>query len=325
VTKQLELLALVGCVLLASCSSAVPVDDAGQPPADSGTPADGGESDAGPDDGGTSSDAGPGDGGEPDGGMDASVPDAGCVGTAAAQLAFVSAPQTLEARACSAALKVQLQTGCGVPVNTAANLPVAFAASSATTEFFGDGACIGKPAVFVIPGGANTLDIFFRDTASGTSTVTASATGLDAGSQLQTFSCPAGEKPCNGTTCIPNANCCTTADCTAPKICNAAGACRVPPCSGFVNGCTTFVPYDGGTIVLGSPFNPKCARTSTSASVRFSGTFHTLEQTCGPRDVTVSSFGSTYTASGFSSFGTYGFHCGAHPTSTFEVGAIQTP
>lgn len=317
---------LLGFVLAASCSSPVPIDeDAGQVGMDGGTPSDGGSSnDSGTNDGGSSNDAGLEDGGALDGGGGS---DAGCVGTAAAQLGFASAPQTLDARVCSAALKVQLQTACGAPVNTATDLPVAFAASGPLTEVFGDAACIGKPSVFVIPGGSNSLDVFFRDPSPGMTTISATAAGLDGGSQLETIVCATGEKACNANSCIPTANCCSNADCTAPKICKTNGQCGVPTCAAFVNGCTSsnFIQYDGGSIAVASPFNPKCVKTSTSSSVKFSnsGVIHPLEQTCGPKDVTLNTFGSTVTVTGLSSFGTYGFRCANH--TAFEFGTIQAP
>jgi hypothetical protein len=308
VTTLFGRLVVVGCVVSVSCSAPVPVEDAGQMESDAGV-----TNDAGSEDGGTSSDAG-----EEDGGFDA-----GCVGTTAAQLAIVSAPQMIDAKACSAPLKVQLQTACGTPVNAGADLPIDLTATIATTEFFGDLACIGKPSVFVIPAGADSLEVYFRDVAPGMTTISVTAAGVDAGSQVQTLACAAGEKACNGNSCIPVAQCCTDADCVAPRsICKAGGVCGVPPCSGFVNGCTSFVPYDGGTITLGSPFAPKCVSASSNASVKYSGTFHTLEQTCGPKDLNISKFGSVYTVTGQSSFATYGFHCGAH-NSTFEVGALK--
>ncbi len=293
-------------MLLASCSSFVPVAslDAGN------------RNDSGAQDGGF--DAGV------DAGLDPLV-DAGCGATDAVQVAFSSAPQTITARTCSAGLKVQLQNACGAPVSSQSDLPLAFAASVASTEFFGDPACIGKPALFAIPAGANNLEVYFLDSAPGNTLVSVNATGLDGGSQSQTIVCAAGEKACNASACIPVADCCTNADCTAPKLCNAAGQCKVPGCSAFVNGCTTFIAYDGGSIAIGAPFNPKCVRVNLNTSVRFSnsGIVHPLEQTCGPNQASPNTFGSTVTVTGLSSFGTYGFRCASHPN--FEIGAIQTP
>ncbi len=312
---RLELFAC--CVFLACSPPVTPVVDAG--PKDSGV----GGVDAGPD-GGDGMDGGGPDAGESDAGTDAGT-DAGCMGSVAAQLAFASPAQTIDARACSAPLKVQLQTSCGTPINTGQDLPVAFAATIATTEFFGDGACIGRPSVFLIPAGASTLDVYFRDVAPGMTAISATAAGVDGGSQAQTVVCGAGEKPCNGTSCIPVASCCDNTDCVAPKVCNAMQQCKVPACVGFVHGCTTFINYDGGSIAVASPFNPKCVRTSTGTTVRFSnsGSIHPLEQTCGPTEANLNPSGSNVTVTGLSSFGTYGFRCRSHPT--FEIGAVRTP
>ena len=276
-------------------------------------------------DAGMTEDAGEQDGGVMDAGSDAGV-DAGCMAMGASQLGFATAPQTINANApCSGALKVQLQTACGVPVSAAVNLQVVFSASSASTELFGDSSCIGKPSMFVIPAGASDLDVFFRDSAPGMSTLTATALGVDAGTQVETFVCAAGEKPCKATSCIPMANCCSNTDCGGPKICKATGKCGVPPCSGFVNGCSSFVNYDGGFITIGSSgFSPKCVQAQSFSSVKYTGSLHSLEQTCGNKDLTINKFGSTYTVTGLSGFDTYGFHCGDHPTDVFEVGALKS-
>jgi hypothetical protein len=233
----------------------------------------------------------------------------------------------VDARLCSAALKAQLRDGCGAPVNAAAATQVFFSATG-TVDVFGDNACIGKPSMFLIPAGMSSLDVFFLGQTQEMSTITVTSAGLDSGTQVETINCPAGEKACPAAAiCIPNAGCCTDMDCTAPKtVCNQTShVCRVPTCPSFYAGCTSsdFMAFSG-TIQAGSPFNPKCVQkpTGTSSLSFNSSGIHVAEQFCGPTEITFSAFG---TASGFSGFGTWGFHCKNHPTSTFEVGAVKSP
>jgi hypothetical protein len=317
-----RLLLCLGLALLVGCSSGSTT----QPLEDSGTDA-GRGLDAGLDDGGV--DAGPADAGPTDAGPDAGL-DAGCTGGVADRLTFATAAQTLDARACSGALKVQLSDACGAAIIAPTAVTLTLSADSATTAFFGDGACIGAPNSFQILPGTSSLDVFFTDSAPTMSTITAAAAGLTAALQTETIACSATEKVCNATTCIPMASCCTNADCTAPKtICGTSGACKIPPCSGFPGGCSTYVAYSSttpaGTITFGSSgYSPSCMHLGPTQTATFSGDFflHPLEQTCGPADLNISGVGSTRAVKA-GSFGNYGFHCKTH--TVFEQGALQVP
>ncbi len=253
--------------------------------------------------------------------------DGGCMATGASRLGITSAAQTINARACSAAFKVELQNACGAPVVAGAAVTVTFTSSTTTTEFFGDGACIGKPSSFQIPAGSSTLSVYFNEQAQTMPTLTASATGLDAGTQTQTVACAAGEKACGVVRCVPTAACCLDADCTGAKLCETAtNECHVPKCVGLPANCFSgdYKPYDGGTIqITGSAFSPKCVQVGFNASVKFSGFGHSVEQSCGDNDLNISNFGSTTTVTGFSGFNAYGFRCMDHPTNSFQVGAIK--
>ncbi len=313
----------VGC---SSPTTAPPEDsgtDSGHPQVDAGPPESG--SDAG------TTDAGEADGGTNDAGMTDGGTDAGCFPNGVAdRLTFATAPQSLEARTCSGALRVQLSDRCGAAVTAGAPVTVTFGFSSTTTGIFGDGQCLGAPGVFQIPAGSSFLEVFISEVAQVMTTVTASSAGLISAMQTEAVTCPANEKDCGGTSCIPVANCCLDADCVAPKsVCGTSGACRVPACSGFAGGCTSYVAYSSttpaGTITFnGSGYAPSCMHVGSSQTVTFSGDFffHPLEQTCGPTELTITGFGSTRSVK-TGSFGNYGFRCKSHPA--FEKGALQTP
>jgi hypothetical protein len=246
-----------------------------------------------------------------------------------AQLAFVTPPQTLTARACSTVLRAQLQGACGAPVASDGGTVVSLGSTSGSLGFFGDGSCIGSPSQWVIPNGAATLDVFFKDPAMGTPTLRVSAPGLDAGTQVATINCAAGEKPC-GATCIPTANCCADGDCNdggVAYVCRT-GACVPPACSGFPSNCTTYEDHtasnDPRIITFDSSgYSPRCMRISSGQTVTFQGTFflHPLQQTCGDDEAMTTTSGSSRS---FQLFGidTWGFRCASHPA--FESGAIRT-
>src|SRR5436189_132519 len=121
--------------------------------------------------------------------------------------------------------------------------------------------------------------VYFFEIVMGILIIIVSVVGVDTNTQQQTVNCPPGEKPC-GSICIPNANCCLAADCAASGpnwVCNA-GTCDPPPCSGFPNGCSSYVDATASganrTITFsGSGYSPDCIRISSSQSVTFSGSF----------------------------------------------------
>lgn len=226
---------------------------------------------------------------------------------------------------------MQLQGACGLPVASAGSTEVTLTSTSGSLGFFGDGACLGVPSQWLIPPGSSTLDVFFRDSAQGTPTLTVSSAGFDSGTQVATINCPGGEKPC-GSNCIPQENCCQDVECDdggVAYVCSA-GSCVPPPCTGFTNGCTTYVDRTASnasrTITFDSinGYVPDCIRVSSGQSVTFSGFFgtHPLRQTCGPN---LNMFRNSGTSHAFtmSGFNTWGYECANHPI--FENGAIRVP
>jgi plastocyanin len=249
------------------------------------------------------------------------------------QLAFISPARSVLINACSAALTVQLQDACGTPVIAAADVPLSLTSSSPSMQLFSEGTCSTTPFTWSVPAGASQLDLNVTDPAPGLPRLTASSAGLDAGSQVVTVSCAAGQRACpNG--CVPGAGCCDDAECTAgglPWVCDTTSRlCAPPPCTGFPANCTSFEDHTASgasrTITFDSTgYLPKCMRVSTFQDVTFSGSFaiHPLQQVCGPSNSNLTTtFGTTKTAR-FPSFGTYGYRCANHPV--FEQGAIRVP
>jgi plastocyanin len=281
--------------------------------------------------GGGDEDAGV-DGGEDagvDGGVDAGV-DAGC--GVPARLVIVSAPQTLEAGTCSTPVTVQLQDACGAVVTAPAAVPLTLSSSSPTMEFFTEGLCASIRLQWSIAAGTSAVTVHATDSAPGMPVMTVSSPGLVAGTQTFTFTCPTGQRPCNGT-CIPSGGCCGDTDCNdggVAWVCNTSSACEPPPCSGFPANCTTWDDRTASgasrTVTFGSSgYSPKCMRVTTSQDVTFSGSFtiHPLVQVCGPSDRQMTTTFGTTKVVRFPQFGTYGYRCANHPV--FEQGAIRVP
>lgn len=106
---------------------------------------------------------------------------------APSQIGFISAPQTVEALVASENITVQTQDGAGTPVNVAADTVVNLSSSSAAGLFALSAAGPFNVTSVTIPAGSNTARFNYKDTISGTPTITAAATGLNNGSQTETI------------------------------------------------------------------------------------------------------------------------------------------
>ncbi|MBI3180991.1 MAG: PKD domain-containing protein [Myxococcales bacterium] len=104
------------------------------------------------------------------------------------QLAFVNAPLTLAAGACSPGLLVQSRDQYGNPANGAVARTVNLATSSTDGWFYSDPSCNVLTGGVAIPPGASTATFFYRDTAAGAAAVTVSSSGLTFASQTEAVS-----------------------------------------------------------------------------------------------------------------------------------------
>jgi hypothetical protein len=102
-------------------------------------------------------------------------------------LAFVSPPQTIAAGAVSGPISLQVQIA-GAAGRPAAPVAATVASSSPTGTFSTTAAGPFTPTVgFALPAGAfSTVQLYYQDPTAGTPTLTASAAGLVAGTQLLT-------------------------------------------------------------------------------------------------------------------------------------------
>jgi hypothetical protein len=98
---------------------------------------------------------------------------------AATQLGFTTSPQSLTAGTASGTITIALENASGIPVNAMSPVTVNLSTTSAAGTF--------TPASpLTIPVGASTVSFQYLDTASGTPTLTASASGLTSATQQET-------------------------------------------------------------------------------------------------------------------------------------------
>ncbi|MDP1822248.1 MAG: right-handed parallel beta-helix repeat-containing protein [Archangium sp.] len=104
-----------------------------------------------------------------------------------AGLAFLTAPQTVSAAACSAIATVQLQDAFGNPATQATARPLNLAAAPAAGfTFYSDPGCTTPVTLATLAAGATEADFFFSASTVGPVTVTVSSTGLTPAQQVET-------------------------------------------------------------------------------------------------------------------------------------------
>lgn len=104
------------------------------------------------------------------------------------QLAFATPPRTVTAGACSAQLQVQSRDSFGNAKNVAADTTVSLSTTASSTgRFYTDSSCtLGTVTQVTILAGSNSATFYYRDTKSGSPTVTASNLGLTSPTQVVT-------------------------------------------------------------------------------------------------------------------------------------------
>jgi hypothetical protein len=111
------------------------------------------------------------------------------------RLAFTTTPQTRQAGACSATVTVQSQDAYGNPSNVAAAITVSLSASPATGfTFYSDGTCTTVATTRSIASGSNSASVYFKGTAAGSVTVTASSAPLNPATQVETINALAPDR-----------------------------------------------------------------------------------------------------------------------------------
>jgi hypothetical protein len=110
------------------------------------------------------------------------------VAAAATQLAFTTAPQTVTAGSCSGVATVQARDAWANPSAPSATTATTVALAAPGLTLHADAACATAAVTTVaIPAGSTAASLYFRGTAAGPATVTASAAGLGAASQAETL------------------------------------------------------------------------------------------------------------------------------------------
>ena len=112
------------------------------------------------------------------------------------RLAFTSPEQTVAPGAASTPLTVELETNAGTPYTAGLPVTVAISSSSATGELSASpsgpwSATLATP----IASGASTASFYFRDTVTGSTTITAAAAGKTAATQTVSVGSPAPPPP----------------------------------------------------------------------------------------------------------------------------------
>lgn len=160
-------------------------------------------------------DAGPGggSGGGTGGGVGGG---SGGGGVLASKLGFSSAPQTVLAATCSAALSVQTLDALDVPTNVNSDTPLTITfdagVDAGVVAFFSAAGCVGSPTTIVtVPAGSSTTSFFARVDGPGLVDVTVSDSPLGTASQVLTVVTPPDSlaftsmvpNPVRGGTCLP--------------------------------------------------------------------------------------------------------------------------
>ncbi len=93
---------------------------------------------------------------------------------AASQVVFTSAPFTLTAGQCSSAITLASEDFAGNISNVSSSTPVVLQLQL-LSAFYGDNACTISVAGVTISGGTNSVTFYYKDTKSGTPTITATS------------------------------------------------------------------------------------------------------------------------------------------------------
>jgi hypothetical protein len=105
------------------------------------------------------------------------------------KLAFVSAPQSMVVSTCSAIATVETQQASGGAAGVTAATTVNLSSTSGTTTFYAstDATCATPLTSVAMAAGATQARFRFKDSAAGSPTLTAAATGLTSTTQGATF------------------------------------------------------------------------------------------------------------------------------------------
>ncbi len=111
------------------------------------------------------------------------------LGNPSGNISFITAPQSKTAGTISNVITVQFQNSTGTPINVVSNTDINLTSSSNTGKFdtSASGLFNGSVTKVTIPYGSNSANFYYKDTTSGTPTLTAISTGMTSGTQQETI------------------------------------------------------------------------------------------------------------------------------------------
>ncbi|MBK7860354.1 MAG: hypothetical protein IPJ65_17430 [Archangiaceae bacterium] len=204
-----------------------------------------------------------------------------------AAVVFTSAPQAVGLNACSSAATVEVRDAFGNVSPVSAATPMTLSAlPAAGLTFFSDPGCGAATSAVTLSAAASTASFFFRSSALGGVTVTASPAGLAAASQLENIVAGAAAKLAF----------------TTPARSATAGSCSAAVTVTVQDASNNPSPVPAARMVsLTAPglslfSDPSCATASSSFTLAIgqsSGTFYFRSNAAAAYPVTASSVGLT--------------------------------
>lgn len=208
----------------------------------------------------------------------------------AAQLTFLTAPQTLSAAACSSIATVQVQDAFGNAVTQPSARLLALSATPAGGfTFFSDPGCTTAVTNVTVPAGGTSAGFFFAASAVGGVTVTVRATGLVAALQAQTVR--AGSPAALAFTTAPQTS--AAGNCSALVTVEVRDVTGSPsPVSTATTVALNALPAAGFTFYSDASCTLSVTQVSINAGLS-SGSFYFRGTLAQPIDVTASCAGLT--------------------------------
>jgi hypothetical protein len=102
------------------------------------------------------------------------------------KLVFTSAVQALTAGVCSSTMTVQSQNSANTPTDVVANAVANLSTNSSSGTFYSDSSCTTTVTTVIIAGGTDSVSFFYKDTAAGSPSITASSSPLTPATQTET-------------------------------------------------------------------------------------------------------------------------------------------
>ncbi len=203
-------------------------------------------------------------------------------------LAFKTAPLTQLAGDCSQAIVAEARDGFGNPSLVVSNTAVTLSTTSSQGAFYSNASCTSAITQTTISAGTNSTTFYYRDTRTGSPTLTASNPGLSAPTQPATID-PAAPAKLSFVTAPQTL---TAGNCSAIATIEVRDSFNNPS---PVAAATT-VSLSSSSMTMGFDSDPACAASVTSVAIPTGATqasFYFAEPTAGTPTLIASSAGLT--------------------------------